>query len=180
MQALSCVLAVMLLAPPTVGEWSARASASIAVPGVTTALALQSAAAPPAPQAPGQPDAASSPPETYTYSLDGRRDPFVSLLGAGLDQRLGASGRAEGVAGMAVAEISVRGTLQSRGTVIAMVQGPDNRTYIVHQGDKLLDGRVQSVTPEGLVIVQEVNDPLSLVKQRVIRKLLQSLEDARP
>ena len=60
-----------------------------------------------------------------------------------------------------------------------MVQGPDNKSYVVLEGDKFLDGTVQSVTPEGLVIVQEVNDPLSLVKQRVIRKLLRSLEDVK-
>ncbi len=60
-----------------------------------------------------------------------------------------------------------------------MVQGPDNRTYMVRGGDKLADGTVQSVTTEGLVIVQEVNDPLSLVKQRVVRKPLRSLEDVK-
>ena len=35
------------------------------------------------------------------------------------------------------------------------------------------------MTPQGLVIVQDVNDPLSLVKQREVRKLLRSLEDAK-
>ena len=54
--------------------------------------------------------------------------------------------------------------MQSRGALVAMIQGPDNKTYIVHQGDKLLDGTIKSVTPQGLVVVQEVNDPLSLVK----------------
>ena len=77
---------------------------------------------------------------------------------------------------MTLAEISVRGIMQSRGALVAMVQGPDNRTYIVHQGDKLLDGTVKSVNAEGIVIVQEVNDPLSLVKQREISKRLRSLE----
>ncbi len=80
---------------------------------------------------------------------------------------------------MSLAEISVRGILQSRGTLVAMVQGPDNRTYIVHQGDKLSDGTIKTITPQGLVVVQEVNDPLSLVKQREVRKLLRSLDDAK-
>jgi Tfp pilus assembly protein PilP len=152
---------------------------AVALLAPVQALAVQTAA-PPAQPPSGAPPADAAPPESYSYTLDGRRDPFVSLLGSGLDQRLGVTSRAEGVAGMAVSEISVRGTLLSQGNVIAIVQGPDNRTYIVHQGDRLLDGRVQAVTLEGLVIVQEVNDPLSLVKQRVIRKLLQSLEDTRP
>ena len=69
--------------------------------------------------------------------------------------------------------------VQSRGALVAMIQGPDHKTYIVHQGDKLLDGAVKSVTAEGLVIVQEVNDPLSLIKTREVRKMLRSLEDAK-
>ena len=80
---------------------------------------------------------------------------------------------------MAVSEISVRGVMQSRGKLVAMVMGPDNKTYIVHQGDRLLDGSIKLITPQGLVIDQEVNDPLSVVKQREIRKLLRGLEDAK-
>jgi type IV pilus assembly protein PilP len=149
-------------------------------------------AASPAPQAPaapvppapaGQAAAAQAlpptPPDPYSYNPDGRRDPFLSLLGAGADRGGPQAKRGDGVAAMTVAEISVRGILQSRGMLIAMVQGPDNRTYMVHQGDRLADGAVQAVTAEGLVIMQEVNDPLSLVKQRVVRKPLRSLEDAK-
>jgi len=80
---------------------------------------------------------------------------------------------------MNLAEISVRGVMQSRGSLVAMIQGPDNKTYLVHQGDKLLDGTIKSVTPQGLIVIQEVNDPLSLVKQREVRKLLRSLEDGK-
>ena len=80
---------------------------------------------------------------------------------------------------MTLGEVSVRGILQSKGTLVAMIQGPDNKTYIVHQGDKLLDGTIKTITPQGLVVLQEVNDPLSLVKQREVRKMLRSLEDAK-
>ena len=80
---------------------------------------------------------------------------------------------------MSVADITVRGVIESRGTLIAMIRGPDNKTYTVHQGDKLLDGTIRAITQQGLVIVQEVNDPLSLVKQREVRKLLRSLEESK-
>ena len=113
------------------------------------------------------------------YSPDGRRDPFLSLLGVGADRGGAAPRRGDGVAGMTIAEISVRGILQSRGILIAMVQGPDNKTYMVRQGDQLADGAVKAVTAEGLVIVQEVNDPLSLVKQREVRKPLRAAEDVK-
>jgi Tfp pilus assembly protein PilP len=125
---------------------------------------------------PAQAPAPLPPPgEGFTYDPEGRRDPFLNLLAAGADTNLAAQ-RPEGPAGLATAEISVRGVVSSRGALIAMVQGPDNRTHIVRQGDKLLDGTVKAVTPEGLIIVQDVTDPLSLVKQREVRRLLRSVE----
>ena len=136
-----------------------------------TALAQATAAAP-AQQAP------APPPETYIYQSAGRRDPFLSPF-VGSSESRQTSRRGDGPAGMTLAEISVRGVLQSRGTLVAMVQGPDNKTYIVHQGDKLLDGTIKSVIAQGLIVIQEVNDPLSLVKQREVRKLLRTLEDSK-
>ena len=134
----------------------------------------------PVPPAAAPPTAAATPPEkeAYTYRPEGRRDPFMNLVGGGSKGEL-PSRRGEGPAGMAVAELSVRGVMQSRGALVAMIEGPDKKTYIVHQGDKLLDGTIKSITPQGLVVVQEVNDPLSLIKQREVRKLLRSLEDAK-
>ncbi len=121
---------------------------------------------------------APPPVEDYTYDPGGRRDPFLNLLASGADDSLRTE-RPEGAAGLTTAELSVRGVVQTRGTLVAMVQGPDNRTYIVRAGDRLLDGTVKAVVPEGLVIVQEVNDPLSLVKEREVRRLLRSLEDGK-
>lgn len=150
--------------------WTLPALAAVQTPA-------QKTPAPP-PGAPA-PSAPATPPESYTYQPDGRRDPFVNLLGTGsTEPRLGQ--RPEGPAGITVSELSVRGVMRSRGSYIAMIQGPDNKAYVVHPGDKLLDGVIKAVTPQGLVIVQEVNDPLSLVKQREVTKLLRSQEDVKP
>ena len=119
------------------------------------------------------------PVETYTYDPAGRRDPFLNLVGVTTGGRAGGKKGEGGPSGMTIAEISVRGVLQSRGKLVAMVMGPDNKTYIVHEGDRFLDGAVKLITPQGLVIEQEVNDPLSVVKQREVRKLLRGLEDAK-
>jgi len=129
------------------------------------------------PPAAEKPAPAPPPVEVYTYSPQGRRDPFLNLLGTGAEPQVGKRG--EGPAGMTSAEISVRGILQSRGALVAMITGPDSKTYVVHSGDKLADGTIKSVTPQGLIIIQDVNDPLSLVKQREITKLLRSLEVAK-
>jgi Tfp pilus assembly protein PilP len=146
--------------------------------GVAVIAARAQSPAPPAATHPEPPAVKPEAPEGFTYEPGGRRDPFVTLLGTGSEPRL-SSKRGEGPTGLSVAEISVRGIMQSRGTLIAMVQGPDNKTYLVHQGDKLLDGTIKTITPQGLVIVQDVNDPLSLIKQREIRKQLRTLEDAK-
>jgi len=163
-----------------------RTSALIVIIVVTLAPVVRAqtpapSAAKPAAAAPAaQPPAAATPPpqETYTYRSEGRRDPFLNLVGTGTETKV-TSRKGEGPTGLTVAEITVRGIMQSRGALVAMIQGPDTKTYIVHQGDKLLDGTIKTITPQGLVVVQEVNDPLSLIKQREVRKLLRSLEDAK-
>ena len=158
---------------------SAPAYAQAAKPAAPAAQSPAKPAPTPAPGTPGQSPAATPPAqEAYTYRAEGRRDPFQNLVGAGSEGKA-TSRRGEGLAGMTVGEISVRGIMQSRGALVAMIEGSDKKTYIVHQGDKLLDGTIKSVNAQGLVIVQEVNDPLSLIKQREVRKMLRSLEDAK-
>jgi len=136
-------------------------------------------ATPPTPTPPAEKPAPPPPQEVYTYQAAGRRDPFLNLLGTGTEPRTAGSKRGEGPGGMTTAEISVRGILQSRGALVAMITGPDGKTYVVHQGDKLADGTIKSITPQGLIVIQEVNDPLSLVKQREVTKLLRALEVAK-
>jgi len=158
---------------PAASPKPATPAAQPAAPAPTATAGEAKTAAPAAPQAPGAP-----PPEAYTYRPEGRRDPFQTLVGNGT-RAAATSLKGEGPAGLAVGDVSVRGIMQSRGALVAMVQGPDNKTYIVHQGDKFLDGTLKSITPQTLVIVQDVNDPLSLVKHREVRKVLRSLEDAK-
>jgi Tfp pilus assembly protein PilP len=113
-------------------------------------------------------------PGGFTYNAEGRRDPFTSLVGQGAGAGVGA--RPAGLAGLAVAEVTLRGTMTSRDGIVAMVRGVDQKTYIVRAGDTLLDGVVQSISLDDMVIVQEVNDPLSLESQREVRKFLRQAE----
>jgi type IV pilus assembly protein PilP len=127
----------------------------------------------PAPTTPAPPPAA----EAYTYDPSGRRDPFVSLLSRGMEANGGK--KLTGLAGLSTGEVMVRGVMQSRNSYVALVSGPDGKTYSAHVNDRLLDGVIRSVTPQGIVIMQEVNDPLSLVKQREVRKGLRTPEDVK-
>jgi type IV pilus assembly protein PilP len=136
------------------------------------------AQAPPAASAPAAPasQAAPQPPAAaggagYSYDPAGRRDPFVSLTARGGDLPAAGGARPSGPAGLLVNEITVKGVLKSpKGGFIALVQAPDNRTYIVHAGDKVFDGTIKQITQDAIVFSQDVNDPLSLVKQREVRK----------
>jgi len=155
---------------------------TITLAGLPAAAAAQSAATTPA--AEKAPVQAEKPPvqaekTAYTYQADGRRDPFVTLLNTGTTELRPVGRRPDGPAGMTLSEITVRGVMQSRDALVAMIAGPDNKTYIVHQGDRLFDGQIKTITHEGLVVVQRVTDPTATVKQREVQKLLRSLEDAR-
>lgn len=130
--------------------------------------------------APGPP--LPAPPPNYQYSPDGRRDPFVDLVNRGADTVRGnnaSAKRPEGVPGLETNALVVRGIMQSRGAFLAMVAGPDGKVYTVRAGDKLFDGVIRSITAQAVVILQEVNDPLSLEKQREVRKFLRGGEEVK-
>jgi Tfp pilus assembly protein PilP len=138
-------------------------------------------APPPAPASPAPAAGAHAPlpPAGFTYEAGGRRDPFISLANQGSDPRSEGRTRYQGLAGVGVNEVNVKGIVLYERQLVAMVQAPDNRTYLVRPNDRLLDGSVRAVTSEAVVFVQQVNDPLSLVKQREIRKALRAPEEAK-
>ena len=153
----------------------------IAVAAALSPVGAQVKTPAPVPVEQAAPAATPPPPapnDAYVYQPLGRRDPFLSLLGAGTEPKAPGK-RGDGPAGILVSEIAVRGVLESGGTMVAMVQGPDGKNHIIHAGDKFMDGTVKSITRQGLIIVQDVNDPLSLEKRREVRKLLRSAEEAR-
>ena len=120
-----------------------------------------------------------APPETYAYDPAGRRDPFLNLLGSATDDKRSTLRKGDGPAGMTVGEISVRGVMQSRGKLVAMVQGPDNRTYIVHQGDKLARRRDEDDYAAGAGHPAGSQRSAVASQTAEVRKLLRSLEDAK-
>ena len=144
---------------------------------VVATTAVSSVAAGQAEKAADKPPA-QTPADSYTYQAGGRRDPFVNLLGTGTEPRPVAR-KGDGLTSLTVAEIAVFGIMQSRDALVAMIAGPDKKTYVVHAGDRLLDGIIKDITAQGLVVTQRVTDALAQVKQREVRKLLKSLEDAR-
>jgi len=154
---------------------------------VTTVVSAQQPAKPkpgtppPAPAPPPAAQTAQPPaeaPTAFTYNPDGRRDPFISLLGRGSDPK-SQGARPAGVPGLLINEVSVKGIVRNNSGFVALIQGPDNKTYVVKAGDRLMDGTVKSIVQDAVVFSQDVNDPLSLVKQKEIRKALRSADGGR-
>ena len=157
----------------------------------TLAMAVPAVAQQPQPAAPAakaEPAPAKkadlpAPAANFEYASEGRRDPFVSLVNRGDDGKAKAGAmtakRADGVPGMLSGEMNVRGIMQSRGAYVAMVSGADNKVYTVRAGDKLADGVIRAVTANAVVILQEAHDPLSLEKQREVRKFLRGGDEVK-
>ena len=104
----------------------------------------------------------------YRYDPHGRRDPFRSLVGP--SQRVNRENAPPGPAGFMIDELDLQGILQVHGGLVAMVQGPDNKGYLLRAGDKTFDGEVVRITPSSVVFRQEVNDPTRIERYREVVK----------
>lgn len=113
--------------------------------------------------------------EVYAYDPERRRDPFVSLLTRGADPGP-PSERPAGLAGLSVNDVSLRGLVLSGGVYVAVMQAPDSRTYILRGDELLFDAVVKRVSAEGIMFLQEVNDPLSNVNEREVLRTLRGQE----
>jgi Tfp pilus assembly protein PilP len=174
--------------PPQNQAARPKQTAPVAAPTPAAPVAPAAPAASAVPPAPATPDASAATgappavePQGYTYDPQGRRDPFVSLLrrGSDLTRATGPGARPNGLAGLETGEVTLKGTVASQGTYVGILQGSDQKTYIVKAGDRLLDGTIRAITPDSMVITQLVTDPLSLEKQREVRKLLRQTEEAK-
>lgn len=118
-------------------------------------------------------------PQGYDYKPAGRRDPFISLVRR-TTQATGTSAnpRPTGLGGLSIEQIRMTGVVKGRQGFSAIVKGADNRTYYVKAGDELYDGKVRAVTADAMVLIQNVNDPLSDAKTREIKRLLRPEHEA--
>ena len=156
-------------------------SLTLTVASALTVDAQAPAAVPPPMAVAPAPDL-PAPPADYSYSPGGRRDPFTSLTTKSGPIAGPAPGTTpKGASGISVDELNVKGIMHSNGSYVAMVSGAsgNRQTYTVKAGSRLLDGTVQSISAEAVVILQQVSDPLSLQKQRQVRKPLRTQEEGK-
>jgi hypothetical protein len=113
----------------------------------------------------------------FRYEAGGRRDPFVSLA-LGIDV-LATGPRPDGLPGMLIQEVSLRGIVKTVDGYIAMIQGTDNKSYFAREGQRLYDGSIQSIDDAGIVFRQEINDPLRIEKFQTVEKTLHPVEEGK-
>jgi Tfp pilus assembly protein PilP len=170
--------AAMAAARKAAGTPAAQPASKPAAAAPATAADKAAATAAPVAVAPG---AAVVPPQGFSYNPEGRRDPFVNLLrrGSGIDTSANTGPRPAGLKGLGSGEVTLKGTMASRGSFVGILQGSDARTYVVRPGERLFDGTIRTITADSLVILQEVNDPLTKETHREVRKVLRQTEEAR-
>jgi Tfp pilus assembly protein PilP len=179
--ALACLAALTAIVPSAgqTAPASASKTASSAAPATVAAVTTTTTAAQAEKDGAGK-DGAALEPRGFTYNPEGRRDPFVTLQRRGSDERGANRGtRPSGLSGISTSEVSLRGIVLSQGAFVGIVQGVDSKTYIVRTGDKLSDGSIRSITADSMVILQQVNDPLSLEKVHEVRKVLRQTEEGK-
>jgi Tfp pilus assembly protein PilP len=109
-------------------------------------------------------------PDSYHYDPQGRRDPFQSLIGPA--PKLQPGQRPVGVPGFLIDEMKLQGVVKTKQGLVAMINGPDNKGYLIRVGDKVLDGEVIRITPSSVTFRQEVNDPTRIERFREVVKEL--------
>jgi Tfp pilus assembly protein PilP len=126
----------------------------------------------PAPVAAG-PSATDATVSNYKYEAKGRRDPFRSLDVTNTIQATAAPiVRPAGLKGQLVSEIKLIGVVKSNGSIRAIAEGYRGRTFFIHQGDDLYDGKVLEVRNDSVLLSQSLTDSFGKkISQQVVKKL---------
>ena len=102
-----------------------------------------------------------------------RRDPFESLL-----SRQKAGGDAKnlppGKGGLQVSTLRIDGIVHGPNGMIAVVSNPQQRTYFLHEGDQLYDGRVDKIAMDGVSFHESGKDAFGKPVERSVNKRIYS------
>ena len=142
------------------------------VANTEAAVQSEKPATTPSPSSPGS-VAADSTVSNYKYETRGRRDPFRSLDVTNVIQASTAPlVRPPGIRGQLVSEIKFIGVLKSKDGIRAIAEGYRGRTFFIHQGDDLYDGKVLEVRNDSLLLSQVLTDSSGKkITQQVVKKL---------
>ena len=176
---ITVVSAILLTGAATCSHAQGQPPAKAPAPTGAAARAAMTPAAKPAAKGVSKKHAATSPTEHASGSLAGeqvriaRRDPFESLLGrqkAGLD----AKNLPPGKGGLQVSTLKIDGIVRGPNGMIAVVSNPQQRTYFLHEGDQLYDGRVDKIAMDGVSFHETSKDAFGKPVERSVNKRIYS------
>jgi len=121
----------------------------------------------------GSSSAAESTVTNYKYETRGRRDPFRTLDVTNTIQATAAPlVRPAGPKGQLVSEIKLMGIVKSKDGIMGVIQGYRGRTFFIHSGDDLYDGKVLEIRNDSLLLNQILTDSFGKkISQQVVKKL---------
>jgi Tfp pilus assembly protein PilP len=77
-----------------------------------------------------------------------------------------------GLAGVALADVAVKGIIHNGVTMVAVLEGPGGKSFVAHGKDRLQDATVKTIDADGVVFVERVVDAVGAVRTRDVRKSL--------
>lgn len=114
--------------------------------------------------------------QSGAYDAGGRRDPFVSLIVPKVNPvapRAAATSRpGAGLAGISVSDVQLKGVIRSGANFVAILEGPDGRTFLAKRLDKLMNGVIKGIESNSVVFTERLEDAAGAVRQRDVRKAL--------
>jgi len=91
------------------------------------------------------------------YATAGRRDPFLTLVRPRIPPpTVGPMAPARpraGLAALSLADVTVRGVLRAGDTMMAILEGPDKKSFNAKLEDQLADASVKTIDAQGVVFV---------------------------
>lgn len=103
-----------------------------------------------------------------------RRDPFESLVGRQKAQADMAKNLPPGKGGLQINTLKVDGIVHSPNGMIAVVSNPQQRTYFLHEGDQLYDGKVEKIAMDGVSFHETGKDAFGKATERQVNKRIYS------
>jgi Tfp pilus assembly protein PilP len=119
-------------------------------------------------------DAAPAASQEGVATKPGRRDPFESLIGKQKAQQEAAKNLPPGKGGLQVSTLKIDGIVHAPNGMIAVVSNPQNRTYFLHEGDQLYDGKVERIAMDGVSFHESGKDAFGKPTEREVNKRIYS------
>jgi len=176
---ITVIIGILLTAAATCSHAQGQPPAAAPAPKATAARPAATPASKPAAKPVSKKHAATTSAEEASGNAPAeqariaRRDPFESLLGR---QKAGGDNKnlPPGKGGLQVSTLKIDGIVHGPSGMIAVVSNPQQRTYFLHEGDQLYDGRVEKIAMDGVSFHETSKDAFGKPVERSVNKRIYS------